>query len=227
MRVLRQQLSMQHGLNEMAIWIGVTHTFQAPPHVRYGSGDEKDDLFCNAVTSAMLTAAEGALQSQKLVRLGMGLGTCNVNCNRDVLTSRGWWKGSNPEGPSDKQVRIVRIEDLEGNVVALWINYAVQSSVLQNSGSLISGGDLAGLVVRTVERQFNDDVVAIWGGVGAAGDQDPLYKADWESIDGVTHAMDEKGAFGLLYMLADRLSTASCAQRRRSLPRNPMVGSSF
>lgn len=202
---LKKQLSLQYGLDELAIWIGISHTFQSP-HIKYGSEDEKDKLFCDAVKYAIFSATDDAMQSQEQVRLGMGVGTCDVNCNRDVLTSRGWWKGSNPEGPSDKHVRIIRIENLDGNVVALWINYAVQSSVLQNSVSLVSG-DLAGLVTRTVECQFHDDVVAIWG-VGAAGDQDPLFKANWKSADGVNHTLDEKGAFGLLEMLADRLSTA-------------------
>ena len=170
--------------------ITVTHNFSSP-HLNgtaglTGSELTKAKLYLEAVLTATTTAVTDAVTALRAARVGYGTGTADVNVNRNVRTAEGWWLGTGEEGPSDKSVRITRIDDLDGNPISILINYNVQSSVMMESvmtdGALPITADLAGAAVAHVEQQYGNGVVPLFL-VGACGDQAPAFRSLRATID--------------------------------------------
>ena len=170
--------------------ITVTHNFSSP-HLNgtaglTGSDLTKAKLYLDAVLTATTTAVTDAVKTLRAARVGYGTGKADVNVNRNVRTAEGWWLGTGEEAPSDKSVRITRIDDLEGNPISILINYNVQSSVMMesvmNDGALPITADLAGAAVAHVEQQYGNGVVPLFL-VGACGDQAPAFRSLRYTID--------------------------------------------
>ncbi len=173
------------------VWVSASHSFQSPHLMGPGrkmSPEEKrkSDLYRELVLKAVFTSVTRARENLTGARMGVSKGLCDVNINRDVETAEGWWKGADPEGPSDKELYVLYWETLEGSPLACLINYPVQSNILLDSrtraGEVKASSDLAGYVSRYVEKAWGDKAVALWH-TGAAGDQDPIFIANRHCID--------------------------------------------
>ncbi|MFD5445620.1 hypothetical protein [Streptomyces tendae] len=165
------------------ILLTVTHTFSTP-HIQPGSGVSSP--FMAQVSQAASTAVAAAVTSLRAAKVGHGSGECDVNVNRDVLTADGWWLGTGESGTSDKGVGVTRLDDADGNAIAVLVNYAVQSSVMLDSVMANDDhpvtADLAGAAVAHVEKQFGGDTVGFFL-VGACGDQAPAFRSKRYTMD--------------------------------------------
>jgi hypothetical protein len=116
------------------------------------------------------------LAQQRLApaRVGYGTGLSYINVNRQIIDpdTHRWWEGPNREGPSDKTVAVLAFENLAGEPIAVYYNYAVHAVVAGQLDQV--SGDVPGAASRYVEESFGDQVVALWSS-GAAGDQNPVY----------------------------------------------------
>lgn len=178
---LRTAAAQSVGCSEDAVWISVTHTFSAP-HVRTPShlsddaARERNELFAKRLAEATSNACEQAVSSLSTARFAIATGLCSVNVNRDVETPDGWWLGVNPEGFSDRTVRVLSIRSAANpeRVIATVFTADVQSSVVQGlhdtNGELLVSGDLAGEAMRQLERELGGTAIFL---TGAAGDQAP------------------------------------------------------
>jgi hypothetical protein len=94
--------------------------------------------------------------------------------NRNIIDpeTRRWWEGPNYEGPSDKTVAVIQFENLDGEPIAVYYNYAMHA-VAVGQLDMVSG-DAPGTTSKYIEDSFDDSVVALWS-EGAAGDQNPIY----------------------------------------------------
>ena len=163
------------------ILLAGTHT-HGGPSLGWGTDDPDGRSPASAVAKAyaddvnrkIVDAVKSAQSSLQPARFGAGTGQANVNMNRRARVSNGgYWLGANPDGPSDKTVAVVKFETLNGDPLAIFINYGVHATVLGAKNFAITG-DLAGATSRFVERQFAGKVVVPWTS-GAGGDQRPLY----------------------------------------------------
>ena len=199
--------------------IVASHTFSAPHihppgHAPEGE-EERNARLSNAVDDALTRAAADAVRTLRPARTGFGLGACRVNVQRDVRTSHGWWLGADDSGRTDNAVGVLRIDGMDGVTgppIAVLVNHAVQSSVM--NGSLTRSGDreisadLAGAVATRVERHYGDDTVALFL-VGAAGDQAPYLTAVRTTVDenGRLHRSDtHEAGHTLVDLLGERLA---------------------
>ncbi|WP_416262183.1 hypothetical protein [Gibbsiella quercinecans] len=193
-----------------------SHTFSTPHIFPAGQAPAGTDTVRNeaawrAVLAALRTAAEHANAGLQPARLGFGAGTSRVNVNRDVPTPHGWWLGANDAGFADPFLGVLRIDGRDGKPLALLMNFAVQSSIMDGSqqaagGKLISA-DLAGAAARYVEAHYGSDVVALFL-VGAAGDQAPYLQANRHVVnsDGSVGQIDvHEAGFTLVDLLGERL----------------------
>jgi hypothetical protein len=139
-----------------------THTHSVP---RQEVGAYTDKI----VESVRL--AKGRLAA---ARVGYGTGVSYLNVNRNIIDpkTRRWWEGPNYEGPSDKTVAVIAFENLRGEPIAVYYNYAMHA-VTVGQLDLVSG-DAPGTASKYIEDSFGGDVVALWSS-GAAGDQNPIY----------------------------------------------------
>jgi hypothetical protein len=141
--------------------------------------------------------------------MAFGTGAADVSVNRNMLTADGWWLGADDQGPSDKSVAVVKFEGAGGRPIAVLLNYAVQSAIMDQSpmGAKAVTADLGGAAVQHVERQYGGDTVALFL-VGAAGDQVPTLKAWYNTPDkdGKTKTVDiGDKALPLIDLLGERL----------------------
>jgi hypothetical protein len=182
---MRTTIAKASGVATADIVVTVTHTFSAP-HVQATSSSTAAAQYVQQITKATATAIAAAVEGLRSARVGFGTGTCDVNVNRDVLTADGWWLGTGEAGSSDKSVGVTRLDDLDGNPIAVLINYSVQSSVMMESvmtsGDLPITSDLAGAAVRHVEKQYDGDAVGFFL-VGSCGDQSPAFRSKRYTID--------------------------------------------
>lgn len=173
---VRERIERELGIPTDHIVITATHTHNAPriadvsPGALAHAGGPESFAYTEVVYDRIVTALHEARSAARPARFGVGTGTADVNINREEYVNGRWTLGQNPAGPSDKTVWVLKFESLDGDPIALLVNYAVHSTVVLGTGEV--SGDLAGAACRYLEESYDGDVVALWT-VGALGDQDP------------------------------------------------------
>ncbi|PIP00148.1 hypothetical protein [Pleomorphomonas carboxyditropha] len=180
---LKALVSRETGVAADNVLIMSSHTFSAPhmqdaTHLPSDEAKAKNKLLVDAVFASVKNAADAAMKAMQPASVGFGTGTSNINVNREILTPKGWWFGADEHGASDKQVAVVRFDDMSHKPIAFIVNYAVQPSVMNESvgadGGRVVTPDLAGAVSDYVEGQYGGGAVSLFS-VGAEGDQSPAY----------------------------------------------------
>lgn len=198
------------------ILVYASHTFSAPhvfppDHMPAGTNKSNNDIMLTCFEVALREAVTQAMSRLQPARLGFGSGVSRVSVNRDMPGKQGWWLQANDACYSDPYLGVVRIDTLQGEPLAILMNYAVQSSVTEDvqlaGGKKLISADLAGAASRQVESHFGAKTVALFL-VGAAGDQIPTLQGNRHIIDddGSAQRIDlHEEAFPLLTLLAERL----------------------
>jgi neutral ceramidase len=223
---LRQRIQRELGIPPEHIMISATHDHNAPrggpitPGTSSAQGRPySPPAYIQFVDDAIVQAVKNAKAALQPARVGVGSGRSDINVNRAGYDGKRWG-ATDPDGPSDKTVWVVKFETPSGDPIALLMNYAVHSIVAGPGNSLVTG-DLAGAAERFVERSYDDKVVALWT-MGPAGDQNPKVNMSVER-DGVNkdpvrnlalayEVMDAEG----LIVGAEVLQTANRMQRMTS-----------
>ena len=184
---LRQRIENEIGIPASHILITASHDHSAPragqvtPGATAQVGGPATLSYTDFVYDKLVEAVRQAKAALQPARVGVGSGEVDVNTNRDVYTPQGWKLGTNPDGPSDKTVWVIKFESLAGEPIAILMNYAVHSVAIGPQNRLITG-DLAGAAERTVEEFFQNKSVALWT-MGAAGDQNPRFMDGGTSLN--------------------------------------------
>lgn len=214
------------GISAANTLICASHSFSTPhvfpvDHLPAGTDLGHNNAVLQAYENALRSATLNAFKNMKPASLGFGTGISRVGINRDIETPHGWWLGSNDAGFTDTELGVIRINGADGNPLAVLMNYAVQSSVLDGStlkdGTQLLSADLAGAASRHVESYFGGDAVALFL-VGAAGDQSPYLQANRHVVnqDGSVGRIDiHDEGFTLLSLLGERLGNDAIAVTRK------------
>ena len=146
---------------------------QAPRGRPCRTGEHSGESFEEKLVSGLEQAARQAHDKMQPAKIGYGEGKLYLNVNRDAINekTRLWSQEPNLDYPSDKTLAVIKIESLSGQLIAVYMNYAMHANSLFLNGMV--SGDFPGEAERYLERTY-DKAVAIWTS-GAAGDQNPLY----------------------------------------------------
>jgi neutral ceramidase len=186
------------------VLIAATHTHTVPWAMGSGYGE--------LVIAGMLAAVGQAQQRLEPVRVGTANGLAHININRDEPTATGFILGQDPEGASDKTVRVAGFFRSDGSPLAIIANYAVHAVSLYSSdtagehAALISA-DIPGVVDRFVDEHYGAQRTETLWTSGAAGDQNPIlmsFHAEPQS-DGRIVTSDMRSAG---FMVTQRLGQA-------------------
>lgn len=162
------------------LYISATHDHNAPRLPRDARPAEPNAYY-DIVFDATVGAIREAASRLRPAQVGFAEGKAWVNTNRDEFIVNGAHMGYAPERASDKTVAVVVFKDMEGKPIAIYSNYAVHAVTMYRAktrdGLPEVTGDLPGYTNRYVEAHF-DDVVSVWTS-GAAGDQNPLFMANY------------------------------------------------
>jgi hypothetical protein len=162
------------------ILISATHDhsaiFGGPRPPAAGAAGQRNtpaEAFEDKLVSGLEKAADEAHDKMQPARIGYGEGQLYLNVNRDAIDekTRLWSQEPNLNYPSDKTLAVIKIESLNGQLIAVYMNYAMHANSLFLNGMV--SGDFPGEAQRYVERTY-DKAIALWTS-GAAGDQNPLY----------------------------------------------------
>ena len=214
-------LSEKTGTGEIGIMIFSTHIHTAPVcgmrenepmnSVENRSPDERkaEQAYVRFMMDQTVQAAEAAMENLRPVRVGWQEGRSAINVNRmqdyevertDGTTGTVTALGVNPDGPVDRALFVMRLEEESGQPVAFLMNYAVHNTVMiwadsDGKGGIPISGDLAGTVCALMEKRY-PGAVAIWSS-GAAGDVNPLWFNEYAFPNEQTGMPDSVSAPGM------------------------------
>ena len=146
-----------------------THSGAIPP-----SGAWTPTPASTTLADNIIAAVKQANTKLQPARVGFGTGMSYLNVNRDVISkkTRLWTQDSNLDAPSDKTVAVTRFEDMNGEPIAIYVNYAMHPVNLYLGGFI--SADYPGAATRYIEQLYDDKAVVAFS-QGASGDQNPLY----------------------------------------------------
>jgi len=156
------------------ILVSATHTHSAPDTLcgLYSRG-KASDSWMDVLAQKIAGCAYMAWRNRREAQIGVGKGMIDgIGVNR-----------RSPDGkPVDREVGVIRVEDVKGNLMAVLINYTCHAVVLGPDNLLISA-DYPGYTMRMIERIKGEDVVAMFTN-GAEGDINTGHSADISGIGG-------------------------------------------
>ncbi len=176
------RLKRELGIDPLQVWWTTTHTHSAPevgpfglPQVmmpdRYHHPPDKE--YTAFVENQLVDAIRKARATLEPARLAVGTGYSAANINRRARDPEGHIHlGLNPDGPTDRQIGLVRLERPDGTPIALLANYAMHGTALGSDSTVISG-DAPGTVAAYVEEKVGAPLLYL---NGAAGNMAPIYE---------------------------------------------------
>lgn len=178
---LTARLQRETGIEPRQVWWTVTHTHAAPevgPHgllklmmpERYKH--PPDDEYTAWVGKVLIDGVKEAKAKLAPARMSIGTGFSAANINRRARDVDGNISlGLNPDGPTDRQIGLIRLDHPDGTPIVLIANYSMHGTALGQENTLISG-DAPGIVAAYVEDRLGAPMLFI---NGAAGNMAPIY----------------------------------------------------
>lgn len=227
--MVREVVQRQAGIAPENLILSCTHTHSGPivhpfPASEIVPGQADEDYF-RLLPRLVGSAVTMATRRMRPARIGAGRGESYININRREMLPDGTLRGlpflgRNPDGITDREVGVVRVDDAEtGRPMAVFVSYACHPVVL--GPNLEISADYVGYTVNFIERSLGPEVVALFAN-GAQGDMNAIVHpgtfADAEHL-GVTLGQDTLKVVLKTKTSGDaRISTAT---RRAELPLNP------
>jgi hypothetical protein len=182
---VKKDIQKQLGIPPQSIWWMATHTHSAPeigpPGViaafmpeRYNqaSSGESNPEYTDFQEAKLIEGLRQARQELQPARLVLGLGFSTANIDRRAMDDQGKMTiGLNPDGPTDRQIGLIRLETTDGKLIALIANYPIHGTVLGEDNLKITG-DVLGVVSEYVEKKLRAPMLFI---NGAEGNLAPIY----------------------------------------------------
>jgi len=176
-----EQIQNKLRISPMNLWWSVTHTHSAPEFGPSGlykiflgerTKHEVDAEYTAMVEQKLIDGIEKARKKLSPARLGVGWGLSQANINRRAIEIDGMASlGLNPDGPVDRRIGLLRIDNEDGTPMVLIANYPMHGTVLGPANMKISG-DAPGIVSEYVEQKIGVPLIFI---NGAAGNLAPIY----------------------------------------------------
>jgi len=154
------------------IFISTTHTHSGPltsPLRGFGKLDREWVSVLEKKIAGAISIANSRLRDAEI---GAGKGHAEINLNRREKRDERVVIGVNPEGAIDREVNVVKINDVEQNPICTIANYACHPVVLGGSNYLLSA-DYPGYAMGFVERAQRRESVAMFLN-GTTGDLNPI-----------------------------------------------------
>ena len=186
---IRQAVGSRLGTPASHVLLGCTHTHNGPctsrgnlggVHDVGGDPGERDalDAYLLNLKGQLAGIAAAADSRRQPARTAAGRGRVAMAVNREERNDDGRiLVGRNPGGSSDHSVEVLRVDDLEGNPIAVLTGYAAHPVVMGMDTYKFSQ-DFPGVVRRIVEQVTGATCLYL---TGAAGNQACLsfLQSDW------------------------------------------------
>lgn len=182
---VKEDIHQQLGIAPESIWWLATHTHSAPEigppgapaafmpeRYNQAASGESNPEYTEFEEQKLIEGLRQARQQLQRARLGFGIGFSTANIDRRAMDEDGKMTiGLNPDGPTDRQIGLIRLETMDGKLIALLANYPIHGTDLGQENLKITG-DVPGVVAQYVEQKLGAPVLFI---NGAEGNLAPIY----------------------------------------------------
>ncbi|MBI4878005.1 MAG: neutral/alkaline non-lysosomal ceramidase N-terminal domain-containing protein [Acidobacteria bacterium] len=153
------RVQKEHGLDRAAVLFNSSHTHTGPvvrPNLisMYSLSEEQDRVlqrYAQQLTEKLGTVIGAALGDLKPARLSYGAGQAGFAINRRQETPKGVVIGTNPKGPVDYEVPVLKVEGADGALRAVLFAYTCHNTTLGADIYQLTG-DYAGYAQEAVEK---------------------------------------------------------------------------
>lgn len=175
-----QRVRQRAGLSRDRLMLTSSHTHTGPV-IRDSLIDMYDLSRQQAETVGRYTAAladrlvvlvDEALKGLAPGKISYGRGQTDFAINRRQAMASGVRIGLNPEGPVDRSVPVLRIDDTQGKLVAVLVGYACHNTTMTGEHYRLSG-DYAGFAQIALEQQHPGSLALFVTGCGADANPNP------------------------------------------------------
>lgn len=176
----RDALLAEYDLEPSELFLCAIHTHSAPtPTIDKEKGHPNNVEYTEKLRGDLVKAVGQALGRMQPAAVGIGVGSCPVGSNRrelriDKAGESSVVLGRNPNGPTDKEVLVMKVSRPDGAPLAVAFDYATHATSL-GPGNYVISGDVIGLAEQFVEKIVGDDAIAP-AFVGASGNIDPWFR---------------------------------------------------
>jgi len=177
---LRDAILEACDLQPSELFLSAIHTHSAPT-LTYDveHGHPNNVAYTETFKTKLIEAIQEALKNAAPAQIGVARGSCPVGSNRRQVRIKEDGQseivlGRNPDGPTDKEVLVMKVARPDGGLVALAFDYATHATSL-GPGNYVISGDVMGLAEQFVEKVMGPDVIAP-AFAGASGDIDPWFR---------------------------------------------------
>ena len=183
--------AQQAGIAADSVLFSASHTHSGPTiRALSGMGDPDPGYLQRLADTIGRMVCEAASHVEP-VRVAAGRSKVHIGVNRRQKTDRGIALGTEPSGPIDRELLVLRIDDASGQVKCILFNCACHGVVMGGDNLLISA-DWIGYARREVERRFPG--VAGMFAQGACGDINPIERDTFEIAEKLGHQVADEVA---------------------------------
>ena len=165
---IRSAAASLSGIDYEAIRVTATHTHSGPmlgPSWLH-DGDEMVPAYVASIPDRLAGAVWQARRSLRPARLAAGSGSCDIGVNRRLRLESGRVVcGRNWGGPVDRQVEVVRIDDLDERPIATIANFACHPTIMGPPNQLVTP-DYPGVTRKVVEDALGGLCIFVQGAAG-------------------------------------------------------------
>lgn len=162
---VRERIESLTGINSENVLLSASHTHSSPA---IGEKDDASREYLTELSKKIAGAVLMADQNKREVLIGCGVGEAKVAVNRWQRTKTGVQWGPNFNAPVDHDVMVMRVDNLDGQPMAILVNFASHPSILGGSNLLYSG-DYVSYVQSGIEKAYDGEATAMFC-TGAGGD---------------------------------------------------------
>lgn len=177
---IRKAILDETKLQPSELLLAAIHTHSAPTLTFEAEKSHANNVeYTRELQGKLVTVAREALANLEPIRMAFGRGYSPVGVNRRevVRDTNGVTRivlGRNPHTPIDREVQVLKITRVNGDLAGAFFAFATHSTSLGTRNYSVSG-DVHGLAAQFVEKYFGDKVVAPEF-AGASGNIDPWYR---------------------------------------------------
>jgi len=183
---LAADVAKRHGLKQDSLLMNISHTHCGPElrATRMAEDTAKkpymaaSERYVSELQQKLSALVGEALKKLAPARLDFQRARAGFAMNRRRPTPNGFINAPNPDGPVDHEVPVLRVTDLQGNLVALLFGYACHNTTM---GDQLIRGDYAGYAQKFLE-ELHPGITALFM-IGCGGDQNPYPRGKPEHVE--------------------------------------------
>ncbi len=174
-RDIRREIATLTGTPTNAVMLACTHTHSGPATIELHECGKVSPDYLELLRSQLISVAELAATSMQAVRLDVG----------SAALPEGAYNRRGDGQDIDTEVSVAWMRDMNGETVALLINYGCHPVVMDADNRRISA-DYPGAAVRALEATFGGTAFFL---TGAGGNVDPVRRGSFEDVEWLGQAL--------------------------------------